>query len=63
MNKVIDKGFRSCCFVSTIVKHPVSVEKMSSLFIILKNCHFCYVIRSMNVALLINSLCSATAIR
>jgi len=23
MNKVIDKGFRSCCFVSTIVKHPV----------------------------------------
>ena len=24
MNKVIDKGFRSCRFVSTIVKHPVS---------------------------------------
>jgi len=23
MNKVIDKGVRSCCFVSTIVKHPV----------------------------------------
>jgi len=23
MNKVIDKGFRSCCFVSTIVKYPV----------------------------------------
>jgi len=23
MNKVIDKGFRSCLFVSTIVKHPV----------------------------------------
>jgi len=23
MNKVIDKGFTSCCFVSTIVKHPV----------------------------------------
>jgi len=23
MNKVIDKGFRSCHFVSTIVKHPV----------------------------------------
>jgi len=23
MNKVIDKGFRSCRFVSTIVKHPV----------------------------------------
>jgi len=22
-NKVIDKGFRSCRFVSTIVKHPV----------------------------------------
>jgi len=22
MNKVIDKGFRSCRFVSTIVKHP-----------------------------------------
>jgi len=25
MNKVIDKGFRSCRFVSTIVKHPVDV--------------------------------------
>ena len=35
---------------------------MSSLFIILKNCHFYYVIRSINVALLINSLCSPTAI-
>jgi len=23
MNKVIDEGFRSCRFVSTIVKHPV----------------------------------------
>jgi len=23
MNKVIDKGLRSCRFVSTIVKHPV----------------------------------------
>jgi len=23
MNKVIGKGFRSCRFVSTIVKHPV----------------------------------------
>jgi len=23
MNKVIDKGFRSCRYVSTIVKHPV----------------------------------------
>jgi len=23
MNKVIDKRFRSCRFVSTIVKHPV----------------------------------------
>jgi len=23
MNKVIDKGFRSCRFVSTIVEHPV----------------------------------------
>ena len=23
MNKVIDKGFRSCRFVSAIVKHPV----------------------------------------
>jgi len=23
MNKVIDKSFRSCRFVSTIVKHPV----------------------------------------
>jgi len=26
MNKVIDKGFRSCRFVSTIVKHPVVRE-------------------------------------
>jgi len=25
MNKVIDKGFRSCHFVSTIVKHPVYI--------------------------------------
>jgi len=25
MNKVIDKGFRSCRFVSTIVKRPVLV--------------------------------------
>jgi len=24
MNQVIDKGFRSCRFVSTIVKHPVN---------------------------------------
>jgi len=23
MNKVIDEGFRSCRFISTIVKHPV----------------------------------------
>jgi len=26
MNNVIDKGFRSCCFVSKIVKHPVHAE-------------------------------------
>jgi len=26
MNKAIDKGFRSCRFVSTIVKHPVDQE-------------------------------------
>ena len=26
MNKVIDKGFRSSRFVSTIVKHPVHVN-------------------------------------
>jgi len=25
MNKVIDKGFRSCRFVSTIVKHHVYI--------------------------------------
>jgi len=25
MNKVIDKGFRRCRFVSTIVKHPVYI--------------------------------------
>ena len=28
MNKVIDKGFRSCRFVSTIVKHPVNIHCM-----------------------------------
>jgi len=27
MNNVIDKGFRSCRFVSTIVKHPVHKDK------------------------------------
>jgi len=27
MNKVIDKGFRSCRFVSTIVKHPVFIGR------------------------------------
>ena len=26
MNKVIDKSFRSCRFVSTIVKHPVLTD-------------------------------------
>jgi len=40
----------------------MSVEKMGSLFIILKNCYFCCVTRITNVALLINSLCSATAV-
>jgi len=25
MNKVIDTGFRTCRFVSTIVKHPVRI--------------------------------------
>jgi len=30
MNKVIDKGFRSCRFVSTIVKHPVSYKKIKN---------------------------------
>jgi len=29
MNKVIDKGFRSCRFVSTIVKHPVLLSNFS----------------------------------
>jgi len=28
MNKVIDKGFRICRFVSTIVKHPVHWQNM-----------------------------------
>jgi len=28
MNKVIDIGFRSCRFVSTIVKHPVFSNKL-----------------------------------
>jgi len=30
MNKVIDKGFRSCRFVSTIVKHPVHYPRQFS---------------------------------
>ena len=30
MNKVIDKGFRSCRFVSTIVKHPVYADPLLS---------------------------------
>ena len=30
MNKVIDKGFRSCRFVSTIVKHPVYIAIKSA---------------------------------
>jgi len=29
MNKVIDKGFRSCRFVSTIVKHPVQENRLT----------------------------------
>jgi len=36
MNKVIDKGFRSCHFVSTIVKHPVcSIEKQCMCLVML----------------------------
>jgi len=31
MNKVIDKGFRSCRFVSTIVKNPV--YQLATLFL------------------------------
>jgi len=31
MNKVIDKGFRCCRFVSTIVKHPVVVRYSNKL--------------------------------
>jgi len=34
MNKVIDKGFRSCRFVSTIVKHPVQACNHKGLLII-----------------------------
>jgi len=33
MNKVIDKGFRSCRFVSTIVKHPVFTVCNKLLFV------------------------------
>jgi len=29
MNKVIDEGFRSCRFVSTIVRHPVYKWRIS----------------------------------
>jgi len=43
MNKVIDKGFRSCRFVSTIVKHPVSVKQMFRTWMkILLHCGFGY---------------------
>ena len=31
MNKVIEKGFRSCRFVSTIVKHPVIYTRLFAL--------------------------------
>jgi len=34
MNKIIDKGFRSCRFVSTIVKHPVLGKQRSFTFTI-----------------------------
>jgi len=33
MNKVIDKGFRSCRFVSTIVKHPVYTQGLIYIYI------------------------------
>jgi len=32
MNKVIDKSFRSCRFVSTIVKHPVCLQQVFNNF-------------------------------
>jgi len=32
MNKVIDKGFRSCHFVSTIVKHPVYLTLLQTTY-------------------------------
>ena len=37
MNKVIDKSFRSCRFVSTIVKHPVLVAVFRLLLICCRN--------------------------
>jgi len=55
MNKVINKGFRSCRFVSTILKHPVymatadlnkSVVRMSYIrfraVIIKSSCNFIF---------------------
>jgi len=32
MNKVIDKGFRSCRFVSTIVKYPVLLFRLTKKY-------------------------------
>jgi len=40
MNKVIDKGFRSCRFVSTIVKYPVHVTALRAAQNALKTLKF-----------------------
>jgi len=38
MNKVIDKGFRSCRFVSTIVKHPCTTFNMDLPYARINQC-------------------------
>jgi len=50
MNKVIDKGFRSCRFVSTIVKHPVYIAVVHRNFAVsfyaFSLCFFCRTLHS-----------------
>ena len=52
MNKVIDRGFRSCRFVSTIVKHPVQGLFGSYFLFYLVNC-----INTFHIILKLNCFC------
>jgi len=56
MNKVIDKGFRSCRFVSTIVKHPISLSNTIRIgSIVAANC-FCVRLRTTSYIYVLKSL-------